>query len=166
MDMDETVPNLNRDKTLTLGSDIEKETGVPVIRVTDDDFFDSHNDEAEKEKDKILENKIRPIIREIRNYLNTSAGIRKTNPAGKYFSIAKINMIKTEIEKLNDYHKKNPESSVCYGLIKQLTNLKNELENKINSVYGSLEGGFKKRSKRKHTNKRKKKLKRRTIRKR
>lgn len=149
--LEEPVPKMKRD--ITLGTQIELETGIPVTRVTDytDDDYDA---EEEAKKDKILEDKLRPIRREMREYLNSEVGLRKSNPAGKYFTLDRIKRLNVEIEKLKEYHNNNPNSKICNSLINQLTNLKNEFENKIIKIYGSLSGGLKKHSKKNYTNKR------------
>jgi len=146
----ESVPKIGRN--ITLGTQIEQEVGIPVTRVTD--YTDDYDVEEEADKDIRLEHNIRPIRQEMRDYLNSEVGLRKSNPAGKYFSLDRIKRLNVEIQKLKEYHNNNPNSRICNSLINQLTNLKNEFENKIIKIYGSLSGGLKKRSKKNYTNKR------------
>ena len=135
----------------TLGTEIKEDTGMDVIKVEED--YTSSDDETIKEKDQLLIDRVKPLIRDIRQYLNSNVAIRRTNLSGKVIGRGNLTRLETEIQRLETYIAENPKSKESIHLMHQLTNLKNELESKLINVYGSLSGGLKKISKKKHNNK-------------
>jgi hypothetical protein len=145
----ESVPKLSRN--ITLGTQIEQETGIPVTRLTDytDDDLDEQSSTESKVTFELLNNKVNSDIRLIRGFMNSIKSTEINLKGKKPIATAFLSVLDNDILIIEDYYDTYESCAACNNLINQLKNLRNELINKMKRTIG----GYKKRSKKRRTNK-------------